>query len=62
MSVLSQLLDLEDLAHLDLADQARIEGVIGARLLRVSDARQELTAQVKKLLPQLEAQRQKSGG
>lgn len=62
MSVLSQLLDIEDLAHLDLADQARIEGVIGARLLRMSDARQELTTQVKRLLPQLEEQRQKSGG
>jgi len=58
MSVLSQLLDLEDLAHLDLADQARIEGVIGARLLRGSNARQELAAQVKRLLPLLEGQRQ----
>jgi hypothetical protein len=62
MSVLSQLLDLEDLAHIDLTDQARIEGVVAARLVRLSDTRQEITAQVKRLLPQLEAQRQKAGG
>lgn len=58
MSVLSQLLDIEDLVHLDLADQARIEGVVAARLLSGSNARQDLAAQVKRLLPQLEVQRQ----